>query len=202
MPTGYIRWDIFQSSFPTDSSLNLTSPPTRFPGLWFRSTPLAINAMESRICSKAKPHRTFADFLVRRDRNLFSSDMQQEKTWKPGNWAGSICKMYRGDIIKYLTLQREQCCTNMSCCFEHKPARNQILSPCCIPSQGDCSGFISLYFSFTTTLITHGAGSKLSSEDWGTWAHRPAVYCVWLTPMHLHTCAFQMSITLGTEWLE
>lgn len=91
---------------------------------------------------------------------LFTSEILQKglETWG-FNWL-DLQKCTEAIFIKHLTLQREHCCTNMSWCFEHKQSRNQILSPCCIPSQGDCCSFIS-----SPTLITKGASPKLSCKD-------------------------------------
>lgn len=100
----------------------------------------------------------------------------------------------------FLTLQREHSCTNMSCCFEHKQSRNQILSPCCIPSQGDCRGFISMYLYLITN--THHQGSWFRAELYRLYREQcsDALYTMTdLMPMSFNTHAFQMNINLCDE---
>lgn len=54
----------------------------------------------------------------------------------------------------------------MSCCFEHKQSRNQILSPCYIPSKPRWLSWLHLnVFISSPALITKGAGSELSCKD-------------------------------------
>lgn len=165
-----MRWDVWSEFFPVFHTWPvvriLSHPQTSFPNLYYKGHGLgpSINRKESRISPSPKGDQSFHNFLVKRwnRRSLLTSETLQKghETWE-FNWL-YLQKCAEVIFIKYLTLQREHCCTNMSCCFEHKQSRNQILSPCCIPSQGDCLAFISMYLYLITN--THHQGSWFRAE--------------------------------------
>lgn len=161
----YVIW-IFPR-FPHWPAVRTSSHPQPcFPICNIRSGSWSLHQYrkESRIYPSPKSDQSFDNFLVKRRnrRSLFTSETLQkgQETWE-FNWL-YLQKCAEVIFIKYLTLQREHCYTNMSCCFEHKQGRNQILSPCCIPSQGDCRAFISMYLYLITD--THHQGSCFRAE--------------------------------------
>lgn len=134
------------------------------PQLGFLICNIRVSRKESRICPNPKGDQPSDHFLARRKnrRGLFTSETLQKglETWE-FNWL-YLPKWAEVIFIKYLTFQREHSCTNMSCRFEHKQSGNQILSPCCIPGQGDCQGFNSMYLYLITN--TRHQGSRFRAE--------------------------------------
>lgn len=151
---------------PLTRHQNLTHPLSGYPIGDKRVVvlvPPSISRKESRICGSSKCDQPSDNYLVRRNkRSLFTSEILQKDL---GTWEFNqlyLQKCAEVIFIKYLALQREHCCTNMSCCFEHKQSRNQILSSCCILSQGDSRGFTSMYLYLI--INTQHQGSQVRAE--------------------------------------
>lgn len=171
MTSSFVVWDgmlynpNFILGFPTGQlvrlhpTLRLVSQLLIWKGSWSLSLLGLGYSKELRICPSPEGDQPFYNFLMgKRNRSgLFTSEILQKglETWG-FNWL-DLQKCTEVIFIKYLTLQREQSCTNMSCCFEHEQSRNQILSPCCIPSQGDCCSFISMYLYLITSTDHQGS---------------------------------------------